>query len=260
MTVPIHGADPFFDGTAPSDEAKIAQAREYRAAVRQMMQSSGVHIGQLVFRYGLLFFVAAIVTTPLLFGIRSLVHPDGPRIGDLLIAVTLAIALGIIPYALWRRNHRITMAMNSLGRALGGTSGTNRFSMVLDWLDAHWPAETPREVVDMMSPFERRWDLQMSYRGSPVLVVVQRRRGGPRSSIGNLPAVERMSFYVGGSNAASGHGSHAAPALRELEELGYWVKRTRAGVFVSHAGISLERLDPAHVTKVLDAARQFIAS
>jgi hypothetical protein len=146
--------------------------------------------------------------------------------------------------------------MDSLGRALGGTWGTNRFFSVLDWLDAFWPAETPREVVDLMSPFEHRWDLQMSFRGHPVLLVVQRRRASSRSSIGNLPSVERISFYVSAPKVSFGHGSDAAPALRELEGLGCWVKRTPAGVFVSHAGISLELLDPDRVAKVLDAVRR----
>lgn len=247
--------DPFLGSREKaSDEEKYEWSRLRRTAMRDLRRHIGVRMGRLAKYYFMAWFVLGTLGASLVIIQRSISRADG-------LGVILGIVFFMVPAApccTWYiRNRRIERAISELAAEFGGKFGLNRETEVLDWLEAHWPAETTREIVDLAGWFERRWDMQATHEGRSVLMIVQKRMGDWKSK-GYSPAVERISFYISGKPTSMAEGAGAVEVGRELLALGYWMKRTPAGVFLWHTGISHGEFEPGHVRKVLGVGRGLV--
>lgn len=246
------GADPFFQVSPDGGEAeRIAHSLERRSIARSFLSSGAYRATRTMVRGYTLLVRAVLVGIPLGITVRSLLQPAGFLGIGFWVGLALSVAAAALLAGGWVRDQRIAKAITSLGEKTGGSWGGDRFLSVLDWLDEHWRADTPHEVTDAPGLFERRWDLQTTYEGSAILVLVQRRPVRTRA----MPPVRRVSILLSAPTWGAGSKYDPAPATRALERMGFGVKRTSAGVYMSQAGISPEMLDPNVVHRALAAAQ-----
>ena len=228
-----------------SSSGGIHGPRAQRAQARLQYTSAGYRVARIVVYAIAVPFVAIALGSFVPYGVRWILHPSSAAARRMFLT---SLGYGLVGWSiaifLWTRRRPISVAMKALASAKGGTWGKRRFLSVLDWLDAHWPADTPPELLDTPVIGEGRWDVQMSHRGRPVLVVVQ-----SRSRRREFSEVRRVSIYLSAPNASP---PMYAPALQELEAMGLHATRTPAGVVMEYPGVSAEVLD--RVDRALDIA------
>jgi hypothetical protein len=232
-----------------SSSSGLHGPRAQRAQARLQYTSAGYRIARIVVYALAVPFVAIVLGSFVPYGVRWVLHPSDAARRMFLTSLTYAAIGWPIAIFFWMRGRRITLAIKALASATGGTWGKRRFLSVLDWLDAHWPADTAPEVLDTPVLGEGRWDVQTSHRGRPVLVVVQN-----RSRRREFSEERRVSFYLSAPNASPPPGYDPSPALRELEAMGLYATRTPAGVVMAYPGVSAEVLDRDRVHRALDMA------
>jgi hypothetical protein len=244
--------DPFFQvSSEASDGERWLMARDRRAQARLLHGSAEYRVARIVVHalFIPLLLMGLGLCVPL--GIQWLLNPSsGGALRGFLYSIGYAFLAWPFVIYHWTRNRRVTRTVEELRAALGGSWGRNQFLPFLDWLDANWPADTPLDELEPPAFMEQRWDIRTSYCGQPVLMMIMRRPAGRRVS-----PVRRISLYLSAPNASPPAGYDPAPALRELEVMGFWSKRTPAGVYACHPGISLELLERDRVLRVLAIAR-----
>ncbi|MBK9265897.1 MAG: hypothetical protein IPM54_39670 [Polyangiaceae bacterium] len=244
--------DPFFDASSGATEHdRWAMARDQRKQARILHSSLEYRISRVIVYaiFGSVLVLSMGLFVPL--GIRWLMNPanDGHLRGFLYSVVYALIAWSLVGYA-WTQIHRISRSVRTLGQTLGGSCSKNRYLDILDWLDAHWPASTPRDEIEPPAALmEQRWDIRSSYHGRPLLILVHRRLGSRR-----VTPLRRLSFYLSAPQNEPWQSNGVHPALKDLEALGFWAKQTPAGIYLCHEGISPEALDPSRVSMVLAIA------
>jgi hypothetical protein len=249
----LPGADPFFEVSPDEGEAeRLSSALERRSIARAFLSSAAYRSTSAIVRVYTLLFQAALVGAPLAITVQSLLRAGGLLRVDFWIGLALCAGAAALLAGKWARKNRIARAIASLGKAMGGSWGGDRHLSVLDWLDEHWRAETPIEVTDAPGLFEQRWDVQATHEGSAVLVLAQQRPVRVRA----MPPVRRVSIFLSAPNWGSAAGGYdPTPAMRELERMGFGVKRTGAGVYMSQPGISAEMLERGFVYRALEVAQ-----
>lgn len=241
--------DPFFARPPKTYEnTKADICRQHRDLIRQYSQSDAMKVSAVVFRYVQIFMLGGLLTIP---GLVIFQIVTQGRWYHYPIAFLIAAIVAFIPYFFWSRTQKIVKAMAQLAQVHGGSWGNKRLINILDWFDAHWPAEHPLEVVAYLSPVEDRWDWQSTIVDRPVLLIVHRPLFVGNSPGGQNAVVQRMSFFLPSPTKPAPPLAESHPALRELEQLGYWVKHTEAGVFITHTGIDVQKLSPEFVYRVL---------
>lgn len=252
MMSPNPFMDPFFQRKPDRPlRTNADQCWQHRQLIRQYSQSAPHKFGQRMFSFFGIFMFTGILSVPMVLTYSALTKGKWyfAPLGLLVICAFLAI-----PYFLWARIKIISNALERLVGVLGGSSGNKRLINILDWFDAHWPGDHPIEVVAYISPLEDRWDWQSTFANRHVLMVVHRNAFAGDSAGTLNPNVERMSFFLTSPTKMPTTLDESNPAVLELEKLGYWVKPTEAGLFVTHTGIAEEKLEPVYVQRVLELA------
>jgi len=241
-------SDPFFSSMEDMNTAeRIGWAKERRAAAAVLYQSMGVRLGRFVVRaiWGSLLLLSLGTVLPL--GVRFLLDPSNMKAlrlfgFSILYAV---IAWSFVLYQL----HRHREVKKTL-EALGGEAHRNQFLQILAWLNQYWPADTPNDDVDLPELFETRFHLATMYAGHPVLVLVHR-----RSATRHHAGVRRIGIYYSAPGRATPPQEVSSSALAALTSLGYFAKRTPAGVYLCHPDIDLTMLEKERVFHALEMAR-----
>lgn len=244
-------SDPFFEVSEGSSVAERSEwAKQRRAAARALHRDMGSRLGRLVVRVigGSALLLSLGLFLPL--GVRWMLDPADMKALRLLGFSVVQATLAWIFVLHQARRHRLVRAALD---ALGGEAGRDRFSKVLDWFDAHWPSDTPNDDVDLPGLFETRWDLATTYAGYPVLVLVHR-----RSATRHHAPVRRISVYLSSPAAVPGADEASRRAFTGLASLGYFAKRTPAGVFLCHPEIDLAMLERGRVLQALELARSIV--
>jgi hypothetical protein len=246
--------DPFFDRSPRANElTKAEYCRQQRQLIRQFSQSPSMQLTLLMSKIVPLYIFVGFLSV---LGTLVFVLLSNGRWYFIPIAlVIMAIGVGA-PYHWWTKTQKLAKAVEHLAYVHGGSWGSKRLINILDWFDAHWPAEHPLEVVAYVSSIEHRWDWQLTFAKRPVLLVVHRPVFIGVSSSTQYPNIDRIIFFIAGSPESSQLNMDTGSALQELEKLGYFVKRTDAGVVVANSGVDVKKLDPTQVKKVLKLATQ----
>lgn len=246
--------DPFFDRSPKATElTKAEYCRQQRQLIRQFSQSPTMQLTSYLGKIYPVFVATGLLTMPVILVIT--LFSKGKWFYIPIALAILALVVGA-PYHFWRKTRKIAKAVEHLAYVHGGSWGSKRLINILDWFDANWPAEHPIEVVAYVTPFENRWDWQATFAKCPVLLVVHRPIFIGNSSSTQHPSIDRISFFVARSSVPQQFNVDTDPALQELEKLGYFVKRTDAGLILAHAGVDVKKLDPAQVKRVLKLATQ----
>lgn len=252
MMSPNPFMDPFFQRKPDRPiRTNADQCWQHRQLIRQYSQSPQHKFAQSIFPFFGFFMYIGLLSVPVILTYSLLTKGKWyfAPLGLLAICAFLAI-----PYFYWSRTKRISNALERLVTVFGGSFGNKRLLNILDWFDAHWPGDHPIEVVAYMSPLEDRWDWQSTFANRHVLLTVHRNAfAGDHAGTLN-PNVERMSFFLTSATKMPATLDESHPAVLELEKLGFWVKPTEAGLFVTHTGIAVEKLDPSYVQRVLELA------
>lgn len=246
--------DPFFSPAPQNKESTTDDTYgEYRAFLREQLQTTANKVSKFFIFWLKAWFLFAISCVPLAiiftFAMGSSKASWDRLLGGLVIS---AILVGL-PLVIWWRNRQVAKAIEHLANALGGSWSQNSLLPVLDWLDAHWRTDHPREILESALPIvASQWEWQTTFAGRNVLLIAQRREGASRTPGSASPTVERMSLFLTGSKPSDEPDADTTAILQELDKLGYWVKRTSAGVYATQAGISPERFEPSKIKNVLD--------
>jgi hypothetical protein len=234
-----------------TEEERREWVRKRRAFARTYGGSGPFQFTQIVARYYVVVLRAGALFIFAILALRPLIDPNprGFRVADYVVGLVLGLLLLTPVVVMWQRERRITRAVSALCSVMGGSWGKDRFMSVLDWLDAHWRDAEPVKLLDLPGLFEDRWDVQTAHRARPVLVMVRR-----RWATKHLPGIQRVSFFLSAPRAERPPGYDEAPALRELQALGFLVRQTHAGVYAYSFGIKPEMLDPGRINRALDVA------
>jgi hypothetical protein len=243
--------DPFFSSSEDASTAeRESWAKERRAAARAVYQHAGSRFGKGIVRviWGSALLLSLGLVLPL--GVRFLMDPSNPKA---LRAFGFSILYAAIAWTFVLYQMRQRRAFKQALEALGGEASRNEFLQILDWFDRYWPADTPNDDIDLPELFETRFHLPTTYAGHPVLVLVHR-----RSATRHHAPVRRIGIYLSAPAQSANPKHPASSAIETLTSLGYFVKRTQAGVYLCHPDINLAMLEKERVFQALEIARSLL--
>jgi predicted RNA-binding Zn-ribbon protein involved in translation (DUF1610 family) len=163
-------------------------------------------------------------------------------------AIVTALLLGgsVLIGSLRKRNPR-RAALERLAQRYGSRVREDGTVAALDWLDAHWAAETPEgSLVFHNSDDGKSVDRIMAaihHRGSPVLVM-----------FANAPHVRRFDVFVAGYDRSRAERPSSAAAIAELRSAGLRVTVLPAGIHLSLPAADPRFCEPSAAAWMLDRA------
>jgi DNA-directed RNA polymerase subunit RPC12/RpoP len=181
------------------------------------------------------------------------VAPDGLTVVGLALVggglVVLAGAVGVV----WlvrrlSRSHAIRRTL--LAVAAGGRAGVAPgVRPLFDWLDAHWAAPVPDDVLTVARGDDgdpvRRLSVALVFAGRPALLVVA-----------HSPHVRRMDLFFALHKRRGPELGHVTRAAQEMRGAGYAVLVTTGGVHVLGQDSDPRAFTPQAVTWLLERAVQ----
>lgn len=159
-------------------------------------------------------------------------------------ALTALLLLGSV--ALGRLGQRTPRrrALTDLARRYGARVHAPGTRATVDWLDAHWAAETPEGALVIHNSDDgqgvERLAVALHHRGAPVLLV-----------FADAPHVRRFDVFVAGYDPRR---RGAGPAAEELRAAGLQVTAGRAGVHLAWPASDPRFCEPTAAVWMLDRA------